>query len=196
MRLKMLNKWSPVAQSIVSLMSSLVIKMLTILVSKISNSHVFLLKKMWVAFANVKATHIFFSKNISLYAIFNDQNFNDTLIQDIFSFEQLGPSCHFSIFNMWWGENAITYTSWIHTYMILTPLNPLLYSKTGVYRTLFFLFLLKIIDCGYSLELPLMSTHNVCFEQNYEKYQNYLSENFQFLVVKISIYLNRCSFLM
>ena len=27
---------------------------------------------------NAKATHIFFSKNISIYAIFNDQNFNDT----------------------------------------------------------------------------------------------------------------------
>ena len=26
-----------------------------------------------------------------LYAIFNDQNFNDTLIKDIVSFEQLGP---------------------------------------------------------------------------------------------------------
>ena len=32
----------------------------------------------------------FFSKNISIYAIFNDQSFNDTLTNDIFSFEQLG----------------------------------------------------------------------------------------------------------
>ena len=33
---------------------------------------------------------------------------------------------------------------------------PLLYSKTGVYRGIhnFFLFLLKNIDCGYSLEPP------------------------------------------
>ena len=38
-----------------------------------------------------KATHIFFSKNISLYAIFNDQSFNDLLTNDIVSFEQLGP---------------------------------------------------------------------------------------------------------
>ena len=36
----------PVVQSVVSLMSSLVIKMLTVLVSTISNSQVFLLKKM------------------------------------------------------------------------------------------------------------------------------------------------------
>ena len=33
----------------------------------------------------------FFSKNISVCAIFNDQSFNDTLTNDIVSFEQLGP---------------------------------------------------------------------------------------------------------
>ena len=31
-----------------------------------------------------------FSKNISVYAIFSDQIFNDTLINDVVSFEQLG----------------------------------------------------------------------------------------------------------
>ena len=39
---------------------------------------------MWVAFA-------FFIKYISIYAIFNDQSFNDTLTKNIVSFEQLGP---------------------------------------------------------------------------------------------------------
>ena len=33
----------------------------------------------------------FFRKNISVYAIFNDQSFNDMLTSDIVSFEQLGP---------------------------------------------------------------------------------------------------------
>ena len=46
---------------------------------------------MWVAFAFAKATLIFFSKNISVYARFNDQSFNYTLTNDIFSFEQLSP---------------------------------------------------------------------------------------------------------
>ena len=41
-----------------------------------------------------------------------------------------------------------------------------------------------------------MSTHNLCFEQKYEKYQKILSENFHFLVVKFSIYLNRHVFVM
>ena len=61
----------PVVQSIVSLTSSLVVKMLTVLVSTISN--------------------IFAAKNIREYAIFNNQSFNDTLTNDIISFEQLGP---------------------------------------------------------------------------------------------------------
>ena len=43
---------------------------------------------MLVAFA--KATHIFLSKNIGVYAIFNDQSFNSTLNNDISCFEQLG----------------------------------------------------------------------------------------------------------
>ena len=45
---------------------------------------------MWVAFANLQKLLTFFSKNISkpVYAIFNNQNFNDTgmLIYDIISF--------------------------------------------------------------------------------------------------------------
>ena len=41
-----------------------------------------------------------------------------------------------------------------------------------------------------------MSTHNLCFEKKFEKYQNFLSENFPFLDVKFSIYLNRHVFVM
>ena len=48
--------------------------MLTVLVSTISNSQLFLLKKM-----------------CNVYAIFNNQSFNNTLTNDIVSFEQLGP---------------------------------------------------------------------------------------------------------
>ena len=33
----------------------------------------------------------FFSKNICLYAIFNDQSFNNMLTNNIVSFKQLGP---------------------------------------------------------------------------------------------------------
>ena len=33
----------------------------------------------------------FFSKNIGIYAIFIEQSFNESLTNDIVSFEQLGP---------------------------------------------------------------------------------------------------------
>ena len=42
-----------------------------------------------------KLLTFFFSKNIRVYVIFNDQSFNNTLTNDIVSFEQLGPD-HFS----------------------------------------------------------------------------------------------------
>ena len=38
--------------------------------------------------------------------------------------------------------------------------------------------------------------YTLCFEQKIEKYQRFLSENFHFLVVKFSIYLNRRVFVM
>ena len=92
-----LNNLGPFVQSMVSLTSSLVVKtsslvvkMLTALVSTISNSQVFLLKNV-SSFCKCKSYSHFFSKNISVYAIFNDQSFNDTLTNDIVSFEQLGP---------------------------------------------------------------------------------------------------------
>ena len=74
-----------ILESIVSLMSLLVVKMLTVLVSTISNSQVFLLKNV-SSFCKCKSYTQFFSKNISVYAIFNDQSSND-----IVSFEQLAP---------------------------------------------------------------------------------------------------------
>ena len=77
------------------------------------------------------------------------------------------------------------------------PLKPHFYiiklGFTGVY--IIFLFLLKNIDCGYPLEPPRV-THNLCFEQKYEKCQNFLSENFRFLAVNFSVYLNRRVFVM
>ena len=45
-------------------------------------------------------------------------------------------------------------------------------------------------------EAVLTSTHNLCFEQKYEKYKNFYLEIFLFLVVKFSIYLNRHVFVM
>ena len=50
---------------------------------------------------------IFFSKNISIYAIFNDQSFNGTFTNDVVSFEQRGQDNPY--FPIVYGENAIGY---------------------------------------------------------------------------------------
>ena len=79
----------PALQSIVSLTSSLVVKMLTVLVRTISNSQVFFAEKNVSSFCKCKSYSHFSSKNISLCAVFDDQRFNDTLTNDIISFEQI-----------------------------------------------------------------------------------------------------------
>ena len=52
------------------------------------------------------------------------------------------------------------------------------------------------MDTRWNREAVLTSTHNLCFEQKHEKYQNFVSENFHFLVVKIPVFLNRHVFIM
>ena len=95
------------------------------------------------------------------------------------------------------------FSSWKHAYIKLTPETPVLYSKTGVYRGkhYFFLFLLKTIDCGYSLEPPHRGGSNEYPQSmiwaEIWKISVFLSESFHFfLVVKFSVYLNRLVFVM
>ena len=54
--------------------------MLTVIVSTISNSQVFLLENFCLV---VAATYIFLAKNTKIYVIFNDQSFNDMLTNNI-----------------------------------------------------------------------------------------------------------------
>ena len=62
--------------------------------------------------------------------------------------------------------------------------------------TLFVLFLLKNLDCEYSLEPPRQGGSNeypqsMFWAEIWKNIKSFSSENFQFLEVKISIYLNR-----
>ena len=58
--------------------------------------------------------------------------------------------------------------------------NPLKQGFIGVY--IISLISAQNIDCGYSLEPPRRgeNENNLCYEQKYEKYQNFLSEKFHF----------------
>ena len=85
-----------------------------------------------------------------------------------------------------------------HAYIILTPPPPpqipLLYSKTGVYRGIYyFSYFAKKHRCGYSLEPHRQGGSNEYLQSMFWaeiwKISEILSENFQVLVVKFSIYL-------
>ena len=73
----------PVVQSVVSLMSSLRVISLTVLVDSIYNILIFFAEK-------CEYSH-FFSKKFQHICVSLDVNFNESLTNDIVSFEQLGP---------------------------------------------------------------------------------------------------------
>ena len=82
----------PVVQSVVSLTSSLRVISLTVLADSIHNILIFFAEKMWVAFA-LQKLH-FFSKKFQHICVSLHVNFNESLTNDIVSFEQLGPDKH------------------------------------------------------------------------------------------------------
>ena len=78
------------------------------------------------------------------------------------------------------------------------PLKPHFYIVKLGFTGVYFIFLISSQKhwLWVLTEAVLTSTHNLCFEQKFENYQSFLSENFQFLVAKFSIYLNRRVFVM
>ena len=89
----------PVVQSVVSLTSLLRVILLTVLADSIHNILLFFAEKMWVAFALQSYSH-FFSKKFQYICVSLDVNFNESLTNDVVSFEQLGPDllCTFVFF--------------------------------------------------------------------------------------------------
>ena len=73
------------------------------------------------------------------------------------------------------------------------PLKPHFYIVKLGFTGVYIIFLIS-----YFCEAVLTSTHNLCFEQKYEKYQNFYLKTFSFVVVKFSMYmyLNRQVFVM
>ena len=94
----------PVVQSVVSLMSSLRVISLTVLANSMFNILIFFAEKicwfyfaekMWVAFAvQCKSYSHFFRKKIQHIWVSLDVNFNESLTNDVVSFEQLGPGLY------------------------------------------------------------------------------------------------------
>ena len=81
----------PAVQSVISLTSSLRVISLTVLADSIYNILIFFAEKNVSSFCTAKATHIFFSKKFQHICISLDVNFNESLTNNVVSFEQLGP---------------------------------------------------------------------------------------------------------
>ena len=75
------------------------------------------------------------------------------------------------------------------------PIKPHVYIVKLGFNGVYIIFLILLI-VGTRLNHLLTSTYNLCFEQEYEKNQIFLSETFPLLVVKFSLYLNRRVFVM
>ena len=73
------------------------------------------------------------------------------------------------------------------------PLKPHFYIVKLGFTGVYIIFLIS--SKKHRLWVLVRTASPICFEQKYEKYQNFLSENFPFLVVKFSIYLKRQVFL-
>ena len=72
------------------------------------------------------------------------------------------------------------------------PIKPHFYIVKLGFTGVYIIFLISTLD-----EAVLTSTHNLCFEQKYEKkIRVFYLKNFICLEVKFSIYLNRCVFVM
>ena len=106
----------------------------------------------------------------------------------------------YSVFTLCTGTDKPKLTAYIQTRHCRTITKTCLYN-TGPLKPHF--YIVKLGFTGVYIIFPisaqkavLMSTYNLCFEQKYEKYQSFLSKNFQFLEVKFSIYLNRHVFIM
>ena len=80
----------PVAQSVVSLTSSLRAISLTILADSIYNFLKFFADKMCVTFA-LQKLFTFFQQKFQNICVSLDVHFNESLTNDVVSFEQLGP---------------------------------------------------------------------------------------------------------
>ena len=94
------NEQGPVVQSVVSLTSSLRVILLTVIADSIYNILIF--------FLHCKSYSHFFSKRFQHICVSLNVNFNESLTNDVVSFEQLGPVVYL--------EKILTNNNWTCLY--------------------------------------------------------------------------------
>ena len=82
------------------------------------------------------------------------------------------------------------------------PLKPHFYIVKLGFTGVYIIFLISAqkhrlwVLVGTASSRRFQRVPTICFKQKYEKYQNFLSENFHFTAMKVSVYLNRHVFVM
>ena len=118
-------------------------------------------------FCKCKSYSHFFSKNFSTYTIFNDQSYNDTLTNDIVSFEELGPDI---LLMMFWN---ICY-SWLlndanYIWSNNIPEENLQISFSFIFCLFFGFNVLKILICVWQIETNKNTALTLaCFQGRHE----------------------------
>ena len=124
----------PVVQSVISLTSSLRVISFTVLADSIYNILIFFAEKMWV----LSYSH-FISKNFQHICVSLDVNFNESLTNNIVSFEQLGPDFYCQ------RQQSTSSGSWLLTEVCLhsvsiSSINLQNLSQISLFSIFFFLF--------------------------------------------------------
>ena len=96
------------------------------------------------SFCKCKSYSHFFQQKFNIYAILNDQSFNDTFTNDSVSFEGLGPDLYYTAQG---GQGGLTELRKRQIFF-----NP---------KVLIFVFA-ENICYGYSLDLPWRDIRNIC----------------------------------
>ena len=100
---------SPEPSQVVQSIISLILTNLLTVVAKVlfSNTYIFLLQKMWIAF------YVFFSaKNMNVFAIFQDNNFNVKLANSFVTVWTTGHSKSSTKWESVWGSEIIKTFAW------------------------------------------------------------------------------------
>ena len=110
------NFLGPVVQSAISLTSSLRVISLTVLADSIHNILIFFAEKMWTLLT-------FFQQKFQHICVSLDVNFNESLTNDIVSFEQLGPDVcptktqnNLHILRVW-SESSLSAWRFLHSWL-------------------------------------------------------------------------------
>ena len=135
-------------------------------------------------FCKCKSYSHFFSKSISIYAIFNDRSFNNTLTNNNVGFAQLGPGWQLRGLSLPWNSvSRLTDHAWHDPNGLTGPLILSLTSQFTQTNTLYLIlltnsaddklmiiFLIFSLKIGFNISYKFFPQENLIFWEKLKKY--------------------------